>query len=110
MPGIVPGVPAPAQQYQTPQPARPTLPALLAQVESPEAHSIASRHARHIISGIEQLGQVLRLPQLPGPGMMAKPVKVDEMDAIAPARQDAGVLTANVKVAEIEILVEEPPV
>src|SRR5262245_41092395 len=108
-PLIVRSVAPPAQQTDAPQPAAPPGPPFRAEVETPEAKPIARRHTGDI-GRIEELSEVLRLPDPPRPGVVRQTVKVDEVDTPPPGEQRGGVATGDVEVARIEVLLKPPTV
>src|SRR5262249_61257496 len=106
---MVASVATPAHKNDPPQPAAPPGPPFRAEVETPEAKPIARRHTGDI-GRIEELSEVLRLPDPPRPGVVRQTVKVDEVDTPPPGEQRGGVATGDVEVAKIEVLVKPPTV
>src|SRR5262249_61796132 len=81
-----------------------------AEVGTPEDEPIACSDARHV-GGVEQLGEVLQLPDAPRPGMVAQAMQVDQAYSPAPVLDGpAEVFLTDIEVAEIEVLVEMVPV
>src|SRR5438132_4803551 len=86
------------------QPGRPTMP-FRAQISAPESEPILNIDSRHV-RRIEELSQVLHLPEAPGEPVAPEPVEINEVDLALPTRDRFGPSAWDVKVAEVQILVE----